>query len=98
MIKVTPKAAEKFKADLRAESLPENTMLRIDGKHSEEEKDMQLALFFDTDEPCRDDNVRITEGVRLVVNKALAGALGNTQLDYRAETGSFVLERIPLTQ
>lgn len=47
MIKVTRKAAEKFKADLRAESLPENTMLRIDGKHGEEEKDMQLALFFE---------------------------------------------------
>jgi Fe-S cluster assembly iron-binding protein IscA len=94
LIKLTLRAAEKFKADLRTESLPESTMLRIDRKCGRDERNVRLALFFDTDEPSRDNAVRVIEGVRLVITNSLAHALGNAQLEYRADEGGFVLERI----
>ncbi len=89
---MTPRAAEQFKADLRIKSLPESTALRIIAR-AEREGEICLALVLDTDEPNQDDTAQITEGVRLAVNKDLAQALGNAQLDYR-EAGGFVLKRV----
>jgi hypothetical protein len=59
---------------------------------------MRLAPLFDTDEPSRDDALQVIEGVRLVINNSLAQALGSAQLEYRADEGGFVLERIPPLQ
>lgn len=94
MIRMTPRAAEKFKADLQTKSLPESTLLRVDVARGDQEREMRLMLVFDTDEPSDDDETRITEGARLAVNKSLAQALGNAQLDYLEKAGGFVLQRV----
>lgn len=93
MIKMTDRAAQKLKSVLRSNSLPEDTVLRLDVEHGEKEEDMRLALKLDDQEPGTDDEVEATEGARLAVHKELARAIGDAQLDFREEAGGFVFQR-----
>lgn len=94
-VRMTPKAAEQFKAACASKSLSiATTKLRVGAERNEEEK-IVVSLLFDDKEPSQDDVVENTDGAKLVINKNLGEALGEALLNYKeAPEAGFVLERI----
>lgn len=94
-VKLTERAAEEFKTACNSKSLPvESTRLRVHAERSEEQGKLLISLKFDDRAPRQDDLVEDTAGAQLVINEALADALGETLLDFKEDGGGFVLERI----
>ncbi len=93
MIQMTEKAAEQFKQVVKAKSLPESTMLRIDAERGQKQGEVRISLKLETEEPRPEDEVQTTQGARLAVDKNLAQALGDSKLDYEEKAGGFVFAR-----
>ena len=95
MIKMTDRAAQQFKEVLKKKSLPEETLLRVDVQRGEKgPQDVYLTLLLDSHEPRHDDRVEITDGARLVVGEPVAQAIGDGEVDYHENDGSFVFQKL----
>jgi Fe-S cluster assembly iron-binding protein IscA len=91
MIEVTERAAQQFKSVIHSKSLPDETMLRVDiDPESGSAGHTKLLLKLDMDEPGPQDDVTVSQGVRLAVDKSISENIGDRTLDYQEDEGVFV--------